>query len=309
MRKRIAGDKMREIMNADNYRYNCSIENFIVDEYSICREERQYAVFLYNILRKYKKSQSREKLVGEEKDNILKIFEACGIEADSDIEHVFYEATFMRDFFERERRYYAVKNKDLLSDVLLQQSYEKERETKTDFNRRLIEYALEWEYKDSPEIKSSRNDKKNDEENEAYLQYNLGGNIPKELAGLEIPKEVREKARAMMNSKPDIAVIYKKGSQRYLLFIECKFESSESKYNSLSQSAVQYHIAEFLCRYLNERNGQEYINLSEKMKLGQSRIVKFRRSGSGRQGPYLPEDGNILIKMLVDYNNKIFDNL
>ena len=112
-----------------------------------------------------------------------------------------------------------------------------------------------------------------------------------------------------MNSKPDIAVIYQKNGQRYLLFIECKFESSEGRYDSLSQREVQYHIADFLCGYLNERNCQEYIKVSEKMKSGQSRIVRFKRSDRDGQEPCLPEEGNILIKMLIDYNDKIFDSL
>ncbi len=318
MCKRDADDKMRGIRNADNNRYNCSIENFIRDEYSICREERQYAVFLYNILRKYGKGQSREKLAGEEKEDILAILEACGIEADDDIEYVFYEATFMRDFFKRERRYCAViKNKASLADVLLQRDYEKEEKTKTDFNRRLIEYVFQWAGGDPPEMNMENGDKESGEE-DAYLRYNLGRNIPKECRGLEKLEKaeepetagnVREKLRAMMNSKPDIAVIYQKNGQRYLLFIECKFESSEGRYDSLSQREVQYHIADFLCGYLNERNCQEYIKVSEKMKSGQSRIVRFKRSDRGGQEPCLPEEGNILIKMLIDYNDKVFDSL
>ncbi len=297
-------------MDADNYRYHCSIENFVLDEYSICREERQYAVFLYNILRKYGKKQSRAKLAGEEKDHILEIFEACGIEADSDIEYVFYEVTFMRDFFKRERRYYAVtENNGSLADVLLQKKYEKEEKTKTDFNRRLIEYVFRCEGEDPPKMNME-----SDDTEDAYLRYNLGRNIPKDCkilskTGAKKAEAIREKLRAMMNSKPDIAVIYKKNGQRYLLFIECKFESSEGRYDSLSQSEAQYHIAEFICGYLNERNGQKYINVSEKMNAGQSRIVNFRRSERGGQESCLPEDGSISIKMLIDYNNKIFDNL
>ena len=324
MCKKDADDKMREIMNADNDRYNCSIENFILDEYSICREERQYAVFLYNILRKYGKKRSRAKLADGEKEDIQAIFAACGIEADDDIEYVFYEATFMRDFFKRERRYYAViENHGSLADVLLQKDYEKEEKIKTDFNRRLIEYVFKWAGGDPPEMNMENGDKENNEEDDAYLRCNLGRNIPKDCKDLEklekvkkigtetaeTAENVRGKLRAMMNSKPDIAVVYKKGGQRYLLLIECKFESSEGKYDSLSQREVQYHIAEFLCGYLNERNGQEYIKVSKKMKSGQSRIVKFKRSDSGGQETCLPGEGNILIKMLVEYNNKIFNNL
>ena len=196
MCKRDADDKMRGTMNADNNRYNCSIENFIRDEYSICREERQYAVFLYNILRKYGKGQSREKLAGKEKEDILTILEACGIEADDDIEYVFYEATFMRDFFKRERRYCAViKNKASLADVLLQRDYEKEEKTKTDFNRRLIEYVFQWAGGDPPEMNMENGDKESGEE-DAYLRYNLGRNIPKECRGLEKLEKAEEPGKA-----------------------------------------------------------------------------------------------------------------
>ena len=80
-----------------NEKYGCTAENFIKDtetEYSICREERQYAVFLYNILRKYR---SKDKRNGNQR--IINIFDACNVPAEAEIENVFYEATFMRDFF------------------------------------------------------------------------------------------------------------------------------------------------------------------------------------------------------------------
>ena len=50
--------------------YVCSVEHFLQDEYSICREERQYAVFLYNILRKYR---SKDKRNGNQR--IINIFD------------------------------------------------------------------------------------------------------------------------------------------------------------------------------------------------------------------------------------------
>ncbi len=306
--------------DVNDNRYHCSIENFIVDEYSICREERQYAVFLYNILRKYGKKQSREKLAGGAKDDILRILEACGIEADSDIEHVFYEATFMRDFFKRERRYYAViENKGSLADVLLQQRYEKEEKTKTDFNRRLVEYAFHKREGENPPKRETDH-----KENDAYLQYNLGGNIPKECE--KAIEEVREKVRAMMNSKPDIAVIYKRDSRRYLLFIECKFESSEATYGNrknqkdkkeekLSQRSVQYDVAGFLCDcYLNRdlsKTDPNYISVSPVMEADhESRMVRFMRSDEKQKKRDAKEArnvGKIFIKTLIDWNHKIFE--
>ena len=252
-----------------------------MEEYSICREERQYAVFLYNILRKYGKKQSRENLTGEEKNHIFEIFEACGIEADSDIEHVFYEATFMRDFFKRERRYSAItKYHGNPATVLLQQSYANEEKIKTDFNRRLIEYA--------------------------YLRYNLGRNFPKGCKDLE----------------------NKECGQRYLLFIECKFESSEAAYNNTSpdsgnqkteklrQCSVQYDVAKFLCDYcLNEKlskSDPNAIHLSPIMESNKkSKIIKFIRTNKKTKNQNDEDessDRKILIKTLIDYNNKIFED-
>ena len=303
-------------MDTDN-RYHCTIENFITDEYSICREERQYAVFLYNILRKYGKKQSREKLTGEEKDHILEIFEACGIEADMDIEHVFYEATFMRDFFKRERRYSAItKYHGNPATVLLQQDYEKEKKIKIDFNRRLIEYAFQSEGKKTPKMNMENDNRESQYEDDAYLRYNLGGNLPEGCKDQEKIEPLREKIRAMMNAKPDIAVIYKKNDQRYLLFIECKFESSEAAYNGTTQGGIQYEIARFLCNYyLTEELSESdpnAIHVSPIMESDEkSKLIKFMRTNRKTKKQNAKEESNygkILIKTLIDYNNKIFEN-
>lgn len=69
-----------------NKKYGCTAENFIKDmetEYSICREERQYAVLLYNILRYYRKPEMRS---GEAES----IFEVCGMPKEAKIKKVFY---------------------------------------------------------------------------------------------------------------------------------------------------------------------------------------------------------------------------
>ena len=81
-------------MNNSTKKYELSIENFICDEFSICREERQYAVFLYNILRKYGDAGKRKKQAQDIKD----IFTECHIPENASIDHIFYESAFMRDF-------------------------------------------------------------------------------------------------------------------------------------------------------------------------------------------------------------------
>lgn len=53
----------------------------------------------------------------------------------------------------------------------------------------------------------------------------------------------------MMNTKPDIAVIYKDGDSNHLLFLECKFESGEDVYEGgFRQSEIQNLTAKFLCK-------------------------------------------------------------
>ena len=65
------------------------IENFIKDNYSICREERQYALFLYNILCRYGSTETRKTLKDERKREIEHIFKVCQLE-NVEIKQVFY---------------------------------------------------------------------------------------------------------------------------------------------------------------------------------------------------------------------------
>ena len=323
-------------MNADGNRYNCSIENFIMDEYSICREERQYAVFLYNILRKYGKKQAREKLAGEERDTIFKIFEACGIEAEDDIEYVFYEATFMRDFFERERRYSAAIKYDSnkVEAKLLQKTYA--NDTKWEhinddaaekcFNYQLLKYVHEHD-EDHNQHQGQRQNKI-DENLKEILRYNLG-HTPilgcPQIEGSELNNREKERIKDMMNAKPDIAVIYRGRSdendeeKKYLLFIECKFESYEDSYNgeNLSQCSVQYDVAKFLCDYLNNLMQRNPLDDGPVCEMAvslimesdhKSRIVKFMRTDEKKKKQDAKAErnvGKILIKTLIDSNNKI----
>ena len=298
---------------ADNARYRCSVENFVLDEYSICREERQYAVFLYNILRKYGKKQAREKLTGEEKEHILKIWEACGIEADSDIEYVFYEATFMRDFFERERRYLAANkhNSNKMDAILLQKTYANdtkredigEDEAKSCFNHKLITYVHHGEAVTTN-----------------LLKRNLGHT---QIEGDELSDREKELIKDMMNAKPDIAVIYRRRKEKddkgkkYLLLIECKFESYEDSYRgeNLSQCSVQYDVAKFLCDcYWNQnlaKTDPDYIAVSPLMEAAQkSRIVKFMRAEEKKRERGVKEArnvGRIFLKTLIDCDHNIFE--
>ena len=140
-----------------------SIDNYISDEFSICREERQYALYLSNVLRYYGKNPKNPNKKDADdnskpcnridNEKIKNIFIACGFnEKDIEnivIENAFYEATFMRDIFERNRRHYlAVKDGKRLEDEL-KDEYSKIRfehkdyivATKNSFNYKLLVYC------------------------------------------------------------------------------------------------------------------------------------------------------------------------
>lgn len=251
---------------SDEKKYD--IKSFIKDDNSICREERQYAVFLYDILRKYKKFTQREG-----KEHVEKIFEACGLKDDKiEIENVFYEATFMRDFFAKIRK-----------------------DGNDSFNSKLIGYL----YKENPDTIKSWGIK----------ERNLGrwladcNDALKEKA----PEIDSKKLQYMMNAKPDIAVIYEKDEQKELLFLECKFESDESYYgegdDKISQTKVQGMVAEFLCQHILYGVG-----VSEKMKKKdnddraycQSHTVRFVKKDPD------PNKGEIQISKLITLSKEIF---
>lgn len=266
--------------------YECSIEHFIQDEYSICREERQYAVFLYNILRKY---HSKDKRI--EKD-VVHIFDACNIPPEAEIQSVFYEATFMRDFFERNRRRALSKN---LESTLLNKTFSlsncniKDRDRS--FNSKLITYVAE---KNKVQSVSYEHEEVNLGQNKVSIKCDRLSDKKKRDMELEI--------RYMMNAKPDLAVIYTEKGEKKLLLIECKFESQESTYEGgHKQSTIQWEIADFLCKhYLKE----EKVQLADKMKEDKkSCIVKFVRKKKEKPNQ---NENEILIKDLIRLNDEIF---
>lgn len=243
--------------------------NYISDEYSVCREERQYALFLNNILLKYRKWE----------DKVSAIYTACGIPEDAEILNVFYEATFMRDIFERNRRIHFGAISPEKS--LLNKSCSLNGTTVNDDNR----------YK-------SFNDKLIKHVTKSAVSYNGDEvNLGKNKIVCKISDDSKEEIQAMMNSKPDIAVIYKQGKQKYLLFIECKFESSESKKGDKKQTEIQWKIADFLC---NKENGfLTELEISPQMTGKKSRLVQFTRKPA-------EADNEIRITDLIDFNNEIF---
>lgn len=235
----------------DNYRV--SIKNYLTDgEFSICREERQYALFLYNVLCAESKevySKLPDKLKDKLKDKLANILKLCGLEGMT-VQKVFYEATFMRDFFERDRRlWYCGTNYNRLKNVDFSYSRTRTIETQDErksFNQRLMEYVNEKGHYGYDVI--------NDEYFNQYMDYHLGSNLNPDDKYSEFFQEIKY----LMNSKPDIAVVCKDASENtYLKFIECKFESGESKYGNETQTAIQNKIADFICNDLckEEFNG------------------------------------------------------
>ena len=83
---------------------------------SICREERQYALYLSNVLRYYGNEKHRNKLEDSHKAKAKAIINSVFNKLEGEekeqtldniyIENVFYEATFMRDIFDANRKKY-----------------------------------------------------------------------------------------------------------------------------------------------------------------------------------------------------------
>lgn len=243
-------------------RYRPTTDNYISGNYSVCREERQYALFLYNILRKYWSRDNRP-------EEVLKIFEACSLPAGAEIKHVFYEATLMRDFFERNRRLVLCSDPDvnLLSKKFKPES-DIEFNSENSFNYKLLKY-LDKDFDKNKPYKCSD-------------ELNLGS------SGNDI-------AREMMNATPDIAVIYSLRGDRFLHFIECKFESDEDPYKSKNkQCDIQWRIADFLCRkYLKD------IKTSPGMENKKSCLVRFTRKEPKKRN-------EIAIETLIGLDREIF---
>jgi len=324
--------------------YTPGLEGFISDECSICREERQYALFLYNYICWIKKNQDsyklKEKLFGD---------------SEIEIEYVFYEATFMRDFFERDRRLaYLNGAKGTVEQKQRSKILQKNapRATKPNvgesrFNVQLLKFMQlvaknnlnnkdekqntvveksgrvkfhfqKWNYVTDKDLISNAKVQKRDKY-ERLIDCHLGS-----IAGQTLLKEIlledkdgkdkiRILARALMNSKPDIAVVYKKkgDKNRYLQFLECKFESDEGENgkdvkNNIFQTEAQDLIAYFLTKFspgdLNDAGDNHYRIADE---FEHSKLVQFYREESMIE----KEEGVIYIHIsdLIEHHKKMFD--
>lgn len=312
-------------MEDPKYAYK-NIDHYISDEYSVCREERQYVLYLYNILYQWKSRKCPPKL--EPEKNIVKL---CGLMESDELLDVFYEVTFMRDFFWRDR---CCTYADNLENTLLNKKcnmkkgknpYEKDWEKR--FNYLLLKYVLgQNSCLDADKILNCicEQDRQYVEKGncDSILDLNLGGGIGqsqigiifkdiqerKDLFGFEkegdknaanVLHDIQEELKIMMNVKPDIAVIFKRGTDTYLRFLECKFESWEKCYRKgKSQTMMQDRIAKFLCTEIKivAKEGDKSIqNLSPL-------VVNFSR----KKDQKIKGQNTIQIKSLIEANREIF---
>ena len=265
-------------------------EKYVSDNTSVCREERQYTLYLSNILRYYSTESRRNAVPG-----VQKIFNACAIPPDAAIEDVFIEASFMRDYFERNRRSHLAK--DVEKAILQIRFTPKGKNYKVDnieqsFNYKLLEY-----------VKENDIGLKNAFENRKILEINYGHNEPPQLNS-PLTDDERVHLSGMMNCKPDLAVIYTIGDKRKLLLIECKFKSPESKSNGYSQTELQWFVADFFCKYhlLGQMELADCMLPKGNDESGHSLLVKFARQKS--RDKY--NSNTILIENLLSEELKIF---
>ena len=320
-------------------RYDVSMKNYIAADLSICREERQYALYLSNILRYYGAHEHREKIREGDAELyrfLVRLYVLCGIceeetkeiPKELTIENVFYEAAFLRDFLERNRRIkLAGKRKKVGSEIekiCRQKSYLTTKGDQADysvgdigrieadsFNYCLLKYVMSVGDKEAINTIGS-------DVIAAITERNYGHNeIPDGLLSKAWEKQLLV---CMMNAKPDLAVCYARGDKRYLLFLECKFESRESSYgrkdrsgengsgengssqkegDRLTQTRVQWHVARFLTEYLTDHFRDEPIGIPASMAdKEQSVLVTFGRNDD--------EPEKLEIGKLIRLERKIF---
>jgi len=281
----------KEVIFVDSKKINefvWSVDDYVNGKSSICREERQYALYLSNVLRYYNTENYQKALKKALKTKVnlpdpTVIFQQCGLSfGEVKIENVFYEATFMRDIFERNRRWYLSKDKEKWNNVVFQKTFNPSIyviDNKTNsFNRALLNFC--WK-------KICERHKPNNPilnlDNVEIEEKNYGMNDIKSVVNNDEKfycnlSSAHSLARVMMNAKPDLAVIYYNGKgKRKFLFIECKFDSDEDYYyfkdietnqkRKIYQREVQGLIAEFLCNkdnpYLPDLDVSELMNNSD----------------------------------------------
>ncbi len=246
----------------------------------ICREERQFALFLYNKLLNMV-GKDYESIEDNDKDIYLKIFDLDKENIPDNtpkLLNVYYEVTFMRDFLEQEKLKYKGKNNQYLKNDM---------NGKKSFNHKLYDFTLKMFYDDkekngifSSKLYSIYNNYENLKNYTVLPKINYGSkakdNEDKNNKNNVLPIFIRKFMRAMMNSKPDIGLIYLDSvGKKHLKFLECKYLSPEgavqliddknndkdnkTEYENiqyvLPQTVIQFFIADFICNYIMKGSG------------------------------------------------------
>lgn len=222
----------------------------------VCREERQFALFLYLAFLEKKK--------GNSDPWITELVKFCLDEEEQDliVEEVYYEATLMRDYF-------AGCEKGSGSEA------EK-------FNQELLHFCLDFLPCDTEKGKCEkcgweRAKKCIEELTEdcgGRMDYHLGTKRIKDAVEKRYPNlrammknetegvsQLYEKAcldiaRMMMNATPDLLVIYRIGEKRYAKALECKYQSEQGTYEDVIgvKIKMQYFIQECVMSFLFGKN-------------------------------------------------------
>ena len=257
----------------------------------ICREERQFALFLYNKLLNMV-GKDYKSIEDNDKDIYLKIFDLDKENIPDNtpkLLKVYYEVTFMRDFFYKEKlRYKGRDNQNLNND----------NGKKMSFNHKLYKFTLDRFYNNGdlssiieiPDCLKNLNIfpsveynnfkcvdfYRNLEDNYKVLpKINYGSNAKDGDGKNVLPCFIRKFMRAMMNSKPDIGLIYFDSvGKKHLKFLECKYLSPEgavqliddknndkdnkTEYENiqyvLPQTVIQFYITSFICNDILEKS-------------------------------------------------------
>ena len=213
------------------------IENYLGGGKLYCREERQYALFLYNALLNMKNGMSN----GYEK--IKKLFDCEDENKEVKIKEVFYEATLLRDY------HYPKSNSE-------------------NFNKRLIRFCMpDMKDEDIEKIiglisKTSKEPGFPNVGNKNVTSWIKGDCSELDIYGNDKKEEIRRRllfAKCMMQAKPDIMVIYEQGGKKRALSIECKHESGNGKYEDLDgrKTIHQELIQEFIMAFLFGKRFEE----------------------------------------------------
>lgn len=192
-----------------NYYDLCANPGYFIGDNRICREERQYALFLYNCFLSCLKGNS-----SDVDESIVRKCLKLKENEEISITNVIYEFTALRDIFNGLNG-----------------------EKKQSFNEWLCGRLGAGEI---VELLKETKSKRAKIGGKFYIEWNLGG-IPMEFFE-NIVKESNGKyenavnlywVRCMMNAKADIVVFYKKDNVPCVAALECKFESKESTYDEL----------------------------------------------------------------------------